>query len=255
MKSRYKIVLVIIVVFAVLFFYYRDKKVYVFKEYSPSGILLGTNEYVIRNDSTIMHGKFVNYNQEGVEIAKGNFVNNEPHGICSYYYSNGKIESVSYRKNSKIDLESTYYNQNGSIRKYTMCNDLGEPKFIIEFDEKIVKSFDGYATYPVNQYKILKGKKSEIYTRDTLKIGDVIKYDFLVANIPYTIRNFKIETEGVDNSKIKRTITTEAPTRIIVEEVLTKKGLNRIKAITQYTFDDKVTPVKNDTVSFDVNVN
>lgn len=135
-----------------------------------------------------------------------------------------------------------------------MCNDLGEPKFIIEFDEKAVKKYDGYATYPIKQYKLDNKKQIEIKTGDILKVGDIIKYDYLLANIPYAKRTFKIEMEGIDNSKVKRTITKEEPTRIVVEEVLTKKGLNRVKAITQYTFDDNVTPVKNDTVSFDIYV-
>lgn len=254
MKKIYIIVLAVLIGLIVLFFYFNDEKVHIFKEYSPSGKLIGTNEYVIRNGKPIQQGKFVKYNEKGVKIAEGQFLENEPNGICKYYYDNGKIKSVSYRKNSKVDLETTYYNQEGSIRKYGMCNDIGEPKFIIEFNQKIVTNYDGYVIYPVNQYKLNRGKQIEITLKDTLKVGDVIKYEYLLANIPNTKRTFKIETEGVDNSKIKRTITKEAPTRIIVEEVLTKKGLNRIKAITQYTFDDNVTRVKNDTVYFDVEV-
>ncbi|MFC4478389.1 hypothetical protein [Flavobacterium chungangensis] len=254
MKKIYIIVLAVLLCLIVLFFYFKDEKVYTFKEYSPSGKLIGTNEYVIRNGNSIQHGKFVNYNERGIKIAEGNFVNNEPNGKSIYYFDNGKIESVHYRKNSKVTEESIFYNSDGLIRKYIMYNDIGEAKFIIDFDGKTVKKYDGYATYPVNQYKIEKEKKYEIHTRDTLKVGDVIKYEYLLANIPNAKRTFKIETEGIDNSKVKRTITKEVPTRIVVEEVLTKKGLNRIKAITQYTFNDNVTRVKNDTVTFDVNV-
>lgn len=254
MKKTYIIVLAVLLSLIVLFFYFKDEKVYTFKEYSPSGKLIGTNEYVIRNGNSIQHGKFVNYNERGVKIAEGNFVNNEPNGKSIYYFDNGKIESVHYRKNSKVTEESIFYNSDGLIRKYIMYNDIGEAKFIIDFDGKTVKKYDGYATYPVNQYKIEKEKKYEIHNRDTLKVGDVIKYEYLLANIPNTKRTFKIETEGIDNSKVKRIITKELPTRVVVEEVLTKKGLNRIKAITQYTFNDNITRVKNDTVTFDVNV-
>jgi hypothetical protein len=59
---------------------------------------------------------------------------------------------------------------------------------------------------------------------------------------------------GVDNSKVKIIISKKLPTRMIVKEIVTKKGLNRIKAIAQYTFNDKLTPVLNDTVSFDIYV-
>ena len=254
MKKQYIIALFVIFGLIILFFYFKYEKVYTSKEYSPSGKLIGTNEYVSKDNNPVAHGKFVNYNEKGIKIAEGQFVNGEINGECKYYYGNGKIETVEYKKNSKITLESTYYNQNGLIRKYVMCNDIGEPKFIIEFDEKGVRQYDGYATYPVEQYKIVKNKEYKIETGYVLKRGDVIKYYYLLANIPNTKRTFKIETEGIDNSKAKRTIIKKAPTRIIIEEVLTKKGLNRIKAITQYIFNDKATPVKNDTVSFDVNV-
>ncbi|MFH7016335.1 hypothetical protein [Flavobacterium sp. FlaQc-47] len=259
MKQKYKIafamLFVVLIALIVFNIFFHDEKLRVLKEYSPEGKLLGTNEYIIRNGDTILQGKFINYNEKGIKISEGQFIDNEPKGICSYYYDNGKIKSVYYKKNSKVDLEATYYNKEGLIRKYVMCNDFSEPKFIIEFDEKTVKMYDGYATYPVNQYKIERGKKYKINIQDTLKVGDVIKYDYLLANIPNTKRTFKIATEGIENSTVKRTITYKEPTRIVVEEVLTKRGLNRIKAITQYIFNDKATLVKNDTISFDINVN
>lgn len=253
-KNKYIIVLIAILGLVILYFYCKDEKVHIYNEYNPSGKLIGINEYVIRDGKTIQQGKFVDYNEKGIKIAEGQFVENEPNGICKYYYDDGKIESVFYRKNSKINLECTYYDKNGLINKYILCDDIGKTAFIIKYDEKAVKKYDGYALLPVNQYKLDNGKEIKFTLKDTLKVGDIIKYDYVLANIPYTKRTFKIETVGVDNSTIKRTITKEAPTHIIVKEVLTQKGLNRIKAITQYKFNDKVTPVKNDTVSFDVNV-
>jgi len=254
MKKQYVIVLIVLLGLITLFFYFEDDRVYIFNEYSSTGKLIGTNEYVIRNGNPVQHGKFINYNEKGIKIAEGYFVNNEPNGKCIYYYDNGKIESVFFRKNSKVTLESFYYLPNGKIKKYFMCDDLGEPMFFIEFDKNTVLRYKGNATYPINLYKSDNKKQIEIKFGDTLKVGDVIEYNYLLANIPYTERTFKIETEGVDNLKIKRSITKKAPTRIIVEEVLTKKGLNRIKAITQYRFNDNVTSVKNDTVSFNVYV-
>ncbi|MCV9930534.1 hypothetical protein OIU83_22935 [Flavobacterium sp. LS1R49] len=256
MKKKYIIIVLLVILgLIVLLFYFKEEETYILKKYSPEGTLLRTKEYVIRNGDTIFHGKFISYNEKGIKINEGQFVDNEPNGNCFYYYDNGKLESLFYRKNSKINLECTYYNQNGLINEYIMCDSLGRTAFIIEFDKKTVKMYDGYATYPVNQYKIEKEKKYEIYTRDTLKVGDTIRYNYLVANIPNAKRTFKIETVGIDNSKAKRIIKSKLPAEIIVEEILTHKGLNRIKAITQYTFNDKVTRVKNDTVSFDVNVN
>ncbi|MBF2093074.1 toxin-antitoxin system YwqK family antitoxin [Flavobacterium psychrophilum] len=254
MKNKHLTPFVSILGFISLLFSCKDERVHIFEEYSPSGKLIKTHEYIILYGDTILQGKFVNYNENGIKIAEGKYVENEPNGICKYYYDDGKIESVFYRKNSKIDLEAFHYYQNGTINQYTLYDDVGKTAFFIKFNKKVVTKYDGYALLPLNQYKINNGDQIEFTLKDTLKVGDVIKYDYVLANIPYAKRTFKIETEGIDNSKVKRTITKEAPTRIIVEEVLTQKGLNRIKAITQYRFDDKVTPIKNDTVSFDVNV-
>ena len=60
---------------------------------------------------------------------------------------------------------------------------------------------------------------------------------------------------SVDNEKVKRTITKKPSTGINVEEVLTKKGVNTIRAIFEYKFNDKVTPTLTDTLSFKVTVN
>lgn len=259
MKSKYRIaLLVLVIIISGIIIHnhcFDDKKVYTLKEYSLAGKLIGTNEYIIRNGDTILNGKFIKYNEEGIKIAEGQFVNNEPTGICSYYYDIGKIKSVYYRKDSKVNLECTHYDQSGLINKYILCDSIGKTAFIIKFEDKVVKMYDGYSIWPVKQYKIVNKKQTEIKAEDVLKVSDTIRYNYLVANIPNAKRSIKIENISVDNSKVKRVIKSKLPAEIIVEEVLTKKGLNRIKAIVQYTFNDKVTPVKNDTVSFDIYVN
>ena len=245
---------VILIGLIVLFFYFKNEKVYISKEYSSSGKLIGTNEYVLRKGEVIMHGKFVNYNGKGIKISEGQFVDNEPNGICSYYYDNGKIKSVSYRKNSKIDLETIYYNQNGYINQYTLYDNFGKTAFIIKYNNKVVSKYNGYSLLPKGQYKIVNKKQYETKTGDVLKVGDLIKYEYLLANTPYAKKTFKIENLGIDNTKIKRIIKKNPPTGIDVEEVLTKKGINTIRIIVQYEFNDKVTPVIKDTISFDINV-
>lgn len=233
----------------------NEEKVYVSEQYSSSGNLIGTNEYVMRDGNPIVHGKFINYNEKGIKIAEGQFIDGEINGICSYYYDNGEIESVFFRKNSKITLESIYYYPNGKIKKYVMFNDFGEPKFMVEYNENgVTMSYEGSSTYIVNQYKYNNKEEIEINAGDTLKLGDVIKFDYLLPNIPNTERTFTIEIEGVDSLKSKRIITKELPTRVIIEETLVKKGLNRIKMINQYKFNDNVAPTINDTIPFDIYV-
>ncbi|MCV9926692.1 hypothetical protein OIU83_03480 [Flavobacterium sp. LS1R49] len=181
-----------------MFFYFKDEKVCTLKEYSPSGKLIGTNEYIIKNGDTILQGKFINYNEKGIKITEGQFINNEPNGNCFYYYDNGKIESVYYRKDSKVNLESTYYNPKGLIDKYIMCDSLGNTRFIIKFDDRVVKKYEGYSILPIGLYKIINKKQDEIKKEDTIKVGDIIRHYYLIANIPYAKRTFKIENVAID---------------------------------------------------------
>lgn len=258
-KMKNKIILAAIsftlITVLILLFYFKDEKVYILKEYNSSGRLSGIHEYVIRKGDTIFQGKFTNYNEKGIKIAEGQFINNEPNGICSYYYDNGKIESIHYRKNSKITEESFFYNPNGLLEKYAIYDDFGKSSFIISFDEKGVTKYSGYPMLEVYQYKFTHEKQHNTKKKQILKVGDTLKYKYLVANIPNTKRNFKVENLDILDSKIERTITKTLPIRINVEEVLVKKGINRIRAIVNYKFQDKITPTLTDTISFKVEVN
>jgi len=258
MKTKYRVVFlvlsIVIIGFIVFNKHSNNDRVYILKEHNSEGKLLGTNEYIIRNGDTILQGKFIRYNENGIKIADGQFKHNEPNGVCSYYFDNGKIRTIYYRKDSKINLESTYFDQKGFINKYIMCDSLGKTAFVIKFEDKAVKMFDGYSIWPVGQYKLINKKQIKIKTEDVLKVGDTIRYNYLVANIPNAKRSFKIENSVGDNPRAKRIIKSKLPAEIIVEEVLNKKGINRIKIIAQYTFEDKVTPNLNKEVTFDINV-
>lgn len=258
-KLNYKSILLILSILTlgviIVFYYFKNEEVYILKEYSSTGQLLGKNEYVIRNNDTIFNGKFINYNEKGIKISEGQFVNGYINGKCSYYYDNGKIEEVHYRKNSKITLESTFYNLNGLLEKYVVYDDLGDSSFIIRFDEKGATSYDGHFQIETYQYKFANKNKFNIKEDQYLKVGDKLKYRYIVANIPNTKRSFKIENVNVDNTKVKRNLKNILPAQIDVEEVLTQKGKNTIRSILKYEFNDKVTPVFIDTLSFDVNVN
>lgn len=257
MNKKYKITLIAIILLIasiVIYYYYKDEKVKILKEYSPTGNLIGTNEYVVRDGNIIMHGKFINYNEKGIKISEGQFIDNEPKGLCYYYDDNGKIESVYFRKNSNINLECKYYNQEGLLTKNIMCDDFGNTAFLIFFDEKGVIKYEGYFQIETYQYKYANKTKSNITEVQNLKVGDTLKYSYLVANIPNAKRSFKIENVGSNNEKIKRIIKKVEPCQIDVKEVLTKKGKNTIRSVVKYEFNDKVTPVFTDTHYFEVNV-
>ncbi|MDA6072186.1 hypothetical protein NJT12_21390 [Flavobacterium sp. AC] len=61
-----------------------------------------------------------------------------------------------------------------------------------------------------------------------MKVGDTVKYHYLVANVPYAKRNFKIENTDADNTKVKRTLKKTSQIGIDVKEVLIKSGINTI---------------------------
>ena len=254
MKKTYIIITVfILLILTILFLYTKGEKVYISEERSAAGTLIGTNEYVIRDGNSIMHGKFVNYNQKGVKIAEGQFLDGHINGLCSYYYDNGKIETTQFKKGN-ITLESTNYNQYGVIDKYIMCDDFGRWTFTINFDEKGVREYDGNPLLEIYQYKIAKAEQSNLKTKQILNIGDTLKYKYLLANIPNTNRTFKIENLGVDDTTAKRIITNTPPTAVDVKEILVKKGVNTIRATVKYEFKDKITPDLNHTIAFYVNV-
>lgn len=259
-KNRNKIIIIIIVCvligLVVFYFYNKNEKVYVLKDYDSKTKITGTNEYVIRNSDTIFHGKFINYNEKGIKIAEGSFVNGHIKGKCIYYYDNGEIETVEYRKIDEILKESFEYYPNGKIKRYIMFDPFGLEAFIARYDEKgNLKNHEGYSLMEIYQYPIAHKEQFKIKTKQYLKVGDKLKYSYIVANIPNAKRSLKIENISVDDSKVKRTQKNIVPNQINVEEVLTKKGKNTIRSIVRYEFNDKVTPVFTDTLTFNVNVN
>ncbi|AEW85550.2 hypothetical protein V8245_00965 [Flavobacterium columnare] len=255
-KHKILLPLLIIVVFGALIFifYFKKQKVYTSKEYNSNGQLIGVNEYAVRNNDTILQGKFERYNDRGIIISKGQFLNDETYGKCFYYYDNGKIKSIYFRKSSKINLECLFYTENSLPEKYIMCDDLGKTAFVIHFDEKGVTKYNGYFQIETYQYKFSHPEQFKIKEQQYLKVGDKLKYSYLIANIPNAKRSFKIENISVDNSKVKRTLKHIEPCQWDVEEILTKKGKNTIRSIVKYEFKDKVTPVFIDTLSFDIEV-
>ncbi|WP_375605342.1 toxin-antitoxin system YwqK family antitoxin [Flavobacterium davisii] len=246
-------VILLILVITNIYFYNKEDKIYILKEYSVKGKLIGTNEYIIRNGDTIFQGKFINYNERGIKISEGQFINNEPYGICKYYYDNGKIESVYFRENSKINLESFAYYPDGKIKQYRMYSDFGAPLHTTNFDKDgVTGSYNGRPHFEIHLHKIANHQYKQI--KNSFTLGETLKYSYIIANIPKTKRSIKIENISVDNSKVKRTLKHIEPCQWDVEEVLTKKGKNTIQSIVKYEFKDKVTPVFIDTLSFDIEV-
>jgi hypothetical protein len=258
MKNKNKIIITIILLIGLIaiYYYFKDEKIEVLKEYSSSGKLIGTNEYYLRKGDTILHGKFINYNKDGIKIAEGNFVNGHIKGKCLYYYDDGELESICHRKDSKITEEITEFYPNGKVKRYIMFDPFGLEAFIVRFDDQgIMKNYEGYSIMEIYQYPIAHKERFNIKEEQYLKVGDTLKHSYLVANIPNAKRSFTIENVGIDNAKVKRITKKNEPCQIDVKEVLTKKGKNTIRSIVKYEFNDKVTPVFTDTLSFDVDVN
>jgi len=237
-------------------FYYNRNTIHTIKYYNPKTKATDVSEYFVRNNDTIFHGKFIRYNNKGIKIAEGQFFNNEPVGKTSYFYDDGKLESVYYKKNSKVTIEATEYYHTGRLKRYIMFDPYGYEAFIARYDEQgKIKNYEGYPLMEIYQYPIAHKDRFKIKANQYLKVGDKLKYNYIIANIPNTKRSFKIENISVDNSKVKRVLKHIIPVQINVEEVLTKKGKNTIRGIVSYEFNDNIMPVFTDTLSFDVNVN
>ena len=243
------------VILLILFFLKNNinqEHVFLLKEYYSNKKIKGTNEYVIRNGDTIFNGNFVNYNLNGVKIAGGKFRNGKIFGRCIYYFDNGNIESIQYKKGKTI-LESIWYYLDGKIERYVLYSDFGSPIFIVKYDKSgEVNNYKGVPQLEIYQHKINIETHQEKQIKSSLKVGDTLRYSYVVANIPTAKRNFSVENVDVDNVKVKRIIKKIEPCQIDLKEVLTKKGKNTIRSIVKYEFDDKVTPVLIDTLSFDV---
>ncbi|RVU89731.1 hypothetical protein EH230_13215 [Flavobacterium columnare] len=259
-RKQLLILIFTVIVFALCLLIYNkfmtnDQKVFILKEYSSKGNLLGINEYIIRDGDTIMHGKFINYFENGNKKSEGKFINGTLNGECLYYYDNGLKESNHFQKTTEISLEATWNYPNGQLEKYAMYTDFGKPLFIIKYDKKdIVDSYKGIPQLEIYQHKVDTISRNYEQIENHFVVGDKLKYSYLIANIPNAKRSFKIENMSVDNSKVKRTLKHIEPCQWDVEEVLTKKGKNTIQSIVKYEFKDKVTPVFIDTLSFDIEV-
>lgn len=234
----------------------KDKKSKVLTHYSQDTKQTEYLEYVIRNGDTVFHGKFTTYNEKKIKIAEGNMVDGHVKGKCIYYYDNGAIKSIFYRKDDKVNEESTKYYLNGKVKRYTMYDPMGLATFVINFDENgDVKDYDGYPIIEIYQFGFSHREKFPTKKEQYLKVGDTIKYKYLIANIPNSKQNFFIESLGLDNSKIQRIIKKTPATETDVAEIATKQGLNTISGIVKYEFNDKRKTVIQDTISFDVMVN
>ncbi|WP_243396853.1 toxin-antitoxin system YwqK family antitoxin [Flavobacterium pectinovorum] len=249
------IFIVVILVLVVLLFFFKNEEVHILKKYDVKTKQTTTLEYIIKDKDTIFQGKFICYNEKGNKTYEGVFVNGHIKGKTIHYYDNGNIESIDYIKNSKVTEESTYNYPSGKVMKYLMYDDFGILDFLIRYDESTnVKSYEGLPLIEIYQYKIANKEQFKIKINQYLKVGDTLKHQYFIANIPNAKRNFKIENLDVDNKKVKRTFKKTSQTGIDVKEILTKKGINTIRAIVKYEFNDKEKTVINDTISFKVMV-
>lgn len=258
-NKRNKVVITLVILtitsLGVLFFCFKNEKIQVLKEYNSKTEETSEYEYFLRNGDTILEGKYIHYNREGKKVAEGSYVNNHLKGKFITYFDNGRIETLQYVVKGKINAENTEYHSNGKIKRYIMFDPLGLEAFIARYDEKgTIKTYDGYPLMENYQYRIANKKQFGSTGDKFLKKSDTLKYKYLIANIPNTKRSFKIENIGLDNSTIKRVSKQVSPTQVDINEVLIKKGINTIRATVQYKFNDKVTTIINDTITFQVEV-
>ncbi|WP_428230249.1 hypothetical protein [Flavobacterium sp.] len=259
MNRKYKIILllsIMVISWVFIFFSFMYGKVHVLKKYNAETKETTIFEYIIEDGDTILHGEFTRYNKVGKKITEGNFTNGEISGENIYYFETGIIKSIYYYKRNKIPEENIDNFPSGKIMSYTLYDDLGMSAFIIRFDEKgNVKNHEGYPLLEIYQSKIANKEKFKTKTNQYLKVGDTLKQQYLIAYIPNAKRSVHIENIDADDAKAKGTLKKTSQTRIDVEEILINKGINRIRAVVKYEFNDKEKTVINDMIFFEVKVN
>jgi hypothetical protein len=254
-KSKWLILSVVSFGVIVFFYYYTGEKKQILKRYDPKNKVTHIFEYKIEDGDTILHGKSTKYNENGKLIAEGNFVNGQTYGKWHYYYDNGNIEAIHFRTKNEANAESIWNYPDGKVERYVLFDEYKNPVFLVRYDKQGgVKSYEGLPLIETYQFKIARKEKFKTDFIQYLKVGDTLKYKYLIANLPNAKRDFRIELLGSSNSNIKRKIEINPPSVLNVAEVVTKKGINSIKAIVKYKFDDIEKTIICDTITFDVEV-
>lgn len=258
-KNKSYIIILILALFLIFFvenIFNDSNRLYTVTSYDREKQITDVSTFKLINGDTIFHGKFQQYNKNGVKILEGQFINGDIYGRCKNYYENGKLKQSYFKKNSKITLESSWFYPNSKIEKYVLYSDFGVPIFEIDFNEDgKIKRYRGNIQIEVKLHKIDKNTHEQKQVTKNFKVGDKLNYSFIIGNIPNANFSHEIENVGLNNSLIKRVTKKIEPCQIDVEEVLYKKGRNTIRSIVKYEFNDKLAPVLTDTISFDINVN
>ena len=260
MKKKYKIIKYVTFLLSISTLLFsckednRNKKG-IYKTDFPEDKQVMFSEYIIKNGDSILDGNYTVYNYERKKIRSGRYKNGKAIGAVIYYYDNGNIESIDHRNNDKF-IDATFNYKNGKIERYIFYDDFGNTSFIIRFDEQSnITSYDGYPIFEIYQYKIANKEKFKTKINQHLKVGDTLKQEYLIANIPNTNRSFQVRNLDVDNAKVKRIFKKTSHLGYEVKEVLTQKGINKMQAIVRYEFRDKQKTIITDTLSFKVTVN
>ncbi|WP_347067849.1 hypothetical protein [Flavobacterium sp. WV_118_3] len=233
-------------VFIILFgiFSCAKNKENIIRKFSFNDGILSEYEYVIKDGDTILHGKVNLFDINGNEIGNGIYKNGKLNGEYITYFKNGKFREIRHYENDTIVGDRIYNFENGKIRKYIYHDKKGEVAFIVRFDEKgNVQSYEGHPLVDIEYF----GVKD----LNSLKIGDTLKYGYILANIPTAKSSLRIKLLDFDNSITLRRIDSKRRNTIKVQELVVKKGKNSIRAILKNEFNDSLKTSIVDSLRFD----
>lgn len=194
----------------------------------------------------IYHGKYISTNNNGKIIKDYNFFNGKLSGKQIRRFDNGNLKAIVFYKNGlkngyeivfnergkkiierkykndKIILEEYYYHENGKIKSLIFNDYNGDIVFYIEFDK------NGY---------IVKREGILIHCFERKNKLNTTCFEIIISNIQNTNRKIKFVYD--DNRKGIRNLKKINDNFILVEEMVTKRGKNRLNVKVEYKFDKK----------------
>ncbi len=109
----------------------KDGTHYIAKDYFINNVLQMVGVYASLNPD-VRDGKFLEYNEKGMKISSGNYTNNRPTGIWTYYDENGKDSTIyEWQKDGTLFyLNQGHYASIRGKKQFVIIEGKGDPTVV-----------------------------------------------------------------------------------------------------------------------------